>query len=159
MASLSKLNRRVLKFLHRFQHTAQGESATVYFESLDADNAADDLASFAEFQYDDRAADGSQLPPDVAFELRISEELIDPSALLNARGDCLASSVRHETPQGTMRYRLLQPSPFWPQGVVRYWRFWLGAAQLVEATMSGDFVITSDGDFEITSDGDFVVWQ
>lgn len=110
-------------------HTANQEDGTLIFEHFDNANAPQSVAQFTAFHYDERGIDGRQLPPDVAYELRIAESDVDAESLFR-NGTFQASSVRHESPAGTRRFRFVG-EPIWPSGAIRLWRFWLAPAEVV----------------------------
>lgn len=118
-----------LRFKAAFTHTANNEAGEIHFENLSTSNEAQLLASVTAFHYDERGIDGRQLPPDVAYELRIAESLVDAQSLF-VSGTFQASSVRHESPAGTRRFRIVG-EPIWPSGAVRVWRFWMAPSEVI----------------------------
>jgi hypothetical protein len=118
----------VIDVLHDLQHVQQGECGLLIFEKLNpATNAPEEDFTIDSFEYDDRSANDRALPPDVQFEVRISEGVLRPDELDGV------VSIQHETPQGTIRFAIVKPSPFWPSGLDRFWRIWLAVAEVEKA--------------------------
>ncbi len=115
MTAIANMYRQRIASLHLAQHVYAGESRTLVFEKLDADNVPRSLFEINEFEYSELTATGTKLPPDVDFELRISELVFDPDL---HKGVC---SILH----GDRRFGIVSPSPFAPSGADRFWRFWL----------------------------------
>lgn len=97
-------------------------------EKLNAStNAPETLTTITEFEIDTADARKRQLPPEVMYEVRVRESLLSLTDLLNA------SSAKQASAQGTIRYSILRPSPFWPSGLNRLWRFWLVPMEVVDS--------------------------
>lgn len=122
MGLFTEIDAEIIDVLHDIQHVEQGEEAEIVFEKLNGMNAPTDLFSVDSFEYDERTANNTQLPPDVLYELRIPETLLERA---NVTG---AASVRH----GAQRFTIIRPSPFAPAGFNRFWRFWLSPAEDTE---------------------------
>lgn len=118
-------------------------------ESLDSNNAPQTLTTITEYEIDSRDARKKQLPPEVMFEVRVRESLLTLPDMLNL------SSAKRASTQGTMRYQIIRPSPFWPMGLNRLWRFWLTPLEIVES----DFLIDDASNFLIDDAGNSIVWD
>jgi hypothetical protein len=129
MSTLADIQTYNTAFQHTVNHVGQDEEKSLFFEDLSATNTPQTLAEFTAWSFSDSGIDGRQLPPDVAYELRIAESLVDAQSLF-VNGTFQASSVRHESPAGTRRFRIVG-EPIWPSGAVRVWRFWLAPAEVV----------------------------
>lgn len=67
------------------------------------------------WDYGDRMCNGTQLPPDVLYELRFHE------SLLSASDAKYIAAVQHNG----IIYQIIRPSPIPPTGINRFWRFWI----------------------------------
>jgi len=150
----TKLDQIVIGVLHDVQHVRQGEAPTIVFEKLNpSTNAVIDLLTIDSFEYDDRTAENRALPPEVQYELRISEAILEP-------GDYNGiASIRHETPQGITRYSIIRPSPFWPSGFNRFWRFWLTASEIIPTPATQFWLGTHENEIFITQYGQGIATQ
>jgi len=97
-----------------------GEGSTIFFERLSGTNEPTQSAGIDHFKFYDRAFDGTQLPPEVKYEIRIPEDSLTSTDLLRV------SSLTLETPIATTRYSLVKEHFYPPFGECRLWR--LGVA-------------------------------
>lgn len=151
MSLVSELQAFNIDFQHQATHEGQSEGSTLTFEKLDTDGSTIDLFSVTSFEYSDRDFEGRKLPEGTDYELRISEDEITDTDFI------AASSIRHTRPQGTLRYSIIREGMKWPTGLVRFYRFWMTAAEVVADT-TGDFVIDDAGNFLIDDAGNSVIW-
>ncbi len=119
MNAIANMHRQRIASLHLARHVYAGESRTLVFEKLDTANVPRSNVEIGEFEYSDTTADGRQLPPEAVFELRVSELVLSEA---DYQGTC---SILH----GDKRFRVVSPSPFSPQGMERFWRFWITRAE------------------------------
>lgn len=152
MGLFTDVDQIITEVFHDLQHVQQGEGSTVTFEKLTpGTNAIEDLIAIDSFEYDERSIENRALPPDVQYEMRISEAIIEASDLIGC------SSVRHATPQGTVRYQIVRPSPFWPSGFNRVWRFWLMPAEVVSIFVETFNLVDDAGDNLVDDAGNQIV--
>ncbi len=112
---------RRLEALRHVRHLLQGEEPTItMLEHQPTDNSlADYLTIEKGWNYDTWTADGLRLPADVQFELQIAEQWLTSIDI----GKIVA--IRH----GEKQFQIMQPSPFAPTGLHRFWRFWLTTSE------------------------------
>lgn len=107
---------------YKLAHVAESEASSFIFETRNAGtNGMASSKTITKFRIATRQSDGTQLPPDVAFEVRIAESLLTWADL---RG---VARVKH----GSQAYKIQAPSPWPPMGRNRRWRLWLVPAEQV----------------------------
>lgn len=104
-----------LELARQEKFVANGQSGEVTFlKSVNGALATHKLIDRA-WDYGERDSDGRLLPPDVQYELRVAESLLTAADLKVIVGAKIDGVI----------YQITRPSPFPPQSLRRFYRFWI----------------------------------
>lgn len=130
MSVLAEVQAYNLIFAQQYGHTAHGEGvpeddseSVLYLERLSEANAPTQSNEIRQFKFYDRAFDGTRLPPDVTYEIRIPEDALTADDLQRV------SSLTLETPLATTRYSIERIHCFPPFAECRLWRLGVTAKE------------------------------
>jgi len=113
--SLAQDQLDALELARQEKFTAHGQSGSLDLLQYEANALTDYLTIDRAWDYGERDSDGRLLPPEVQYEARIAESLLSVSAAAQI------AALQHD---GVI-YQIHRPSPFPPQGLRRFWRFWI----------------------------------
>lgn len=113
--SVSQAQFDALELARRETFVSNGQSGDLTFHRYQNGALTAYKVVSAAWDYGDRDYAGNQLPPEVLYELRVHERVLDLAERT------YLSAVEH----GGVTYQIVRPSPILPTGMNRFWRFWL----------------------------------
>jgi len=113
--SIAQAQFDALELARREKFVANGQSGeAVMLKMVNGAQVAHRIISQA-WDYGERDAEGRLLPPGVQYELRVAESLLIAGDLKIITGVSIDGVI----------YQITLPSPFPPEALRRFWRFWL----------------------------------
>lgn len=113
--SIAQAQYDALELARREKFVANGQSGEVtLLKSVNGVQVSHKLISQA-WDYGERDAVGRLLPPEVQYELRIAENLLQSTDLRIITGAKIDGVI----------YQIIRPSPYPPESLRRFYRFWL----------------------------------
>lgn len=113
--SIAQVQFDALEFARQEKFIANGQSGlAVMLKMVNGAQTAHKTISQA-WDYGERDAEGRLLPPGVQYELRVAESLLVTADLKLITGIKIDGVI----------YQVTLPSPFPPEALRRFWRFWL----------------------------------
>lgn len=113
--SLAQIQYDALEFARQEKFVANGHSGEITLLKMVNGSQVPHLVINRAWDYGERDSDGRLLPPDVQYELRIAE------SLLTAADPKIITGIQ----EGDIIYQIERPSPFPPQALLRFYRFWI----------------------------------
>lgn len=104
-----------LELARQEKFVANGQSGELMLLKMTSGKYANHRLIDKAWDYGERDSDGRLLPPDVQYELRIAESLLTDADLKIITGIEIDGVI----------YQVERPSPFPPQSLRRFYRFWL----------------------------------
>ncbi len=113
--SIAQIQSAALELARREKLTNNGHSGDVTLLKMVNGALATHKLISQSWDYGERDSNGRFLPDGVQYELRIAESLLVDADLKIVTGAKIDGVI----------YQIILPSPFPPQSMRRFWRFWL----------------------------------
>lgn len=113
--SMAQIQYDALELARQEKFVANGQSGEAVMLKMVNGSQAAHKSILQAWDYGERDAEGRLLPPGVQYELRVAESLLVAADLKIITGVSIDGVI----------YQVTLPSPFPPQSLRRFWRFWL----------------------------------
>lgn len=113
--SIAQVQYHALELARYEKFVANGQSGVAVMLKMVGGEQVTHKTIIKAWDYGERDAEGRLLPPGVQYELRVAESLLVAADLKLITGASIDGVI----------YQVTLPSPFPPQSLRRFWRFWL----------------------------------